>query len=721
MQCEDDYTTKLSPHSIAIWVENTLFQMPRALLEHNSEVFTHMLNQYDALGNPELCLKLEGTAETFKEFYDILFTKGLFFIDRPLSSCLVEVHARTRNVGSLLRLLIFLHKYGMEVFEIRILQLVEPLILNGALAKSLSSSVSLVSVFELSHELAHQGFIDSVLEVLLDRLWSKDPTVSAFEALGAAERCRDRDLLGAAYYRILLYGQENWSKARSLTDQHRSNLSNAMVSLGMEWDKLLVGLCDSEETALPAICHRCTSDCGSVQETDAMYGYRWNHAVSPTESHSLDYRLSALQEIAGSKLSWFDLLGRAAVIIRHFSEMPEYHGGPRPNCQHSRNAMKEMKNSILVHFTRQPGADHDDGFGDTTLDHRTKPLLDASFAPLDSDRHRSMESETKIILLNVDSVRLMIPAALMQTHSGTFEDMLRLGTSLSEDGLELAITLEDPLTAIRELRTVFFSPLDSCLFCPDRITCNLKTALDFLQFLHKYEFSVLENYVYSLIAPMISKTSLPNHLTKDLTIWDTFHRGQILARPSLVQSCQEIMLERLWAKDSSVSPYYLLQFGEELQDKTIIGAAYYHVVLRGVTAWKAADPLTTMEQCQRLTEARVKLAEEWQILLDCIGQPASSEAASRAIIHRCCWDRSYRSQYTQNSYSPPSSTQRRDYLLTQLALSKTAHFDLMGKLQVVIAAAKSIPCEPNCAARYDSELEDLRGGLHSYYITTPND
>ncbi|KAF8297761.1 hypothetical protein DL93DRAFT_2091445 [Clavulina sp. PMI_390] len=699
MSQENDFTAQYSLQSIRILVESTLFLVPRALLEHHSYVLKQLLKNYDALGDSELSLELEGDAKTFEEVYKILFT--------PLSSCLVAQYADGLPLGRLLRLLIFLHKYRMTKFEARVLEYVNPLVLNGALAKSISESISAVRVFNLSHQLENNDFINAALGLILEGLWSKDPRVSAYDALEAAERYQNQILLGASYYRILLEGQQIWSKVPSLGEAQRSNLAHGMLSCGQEWDRLSLSLWNLEFDR-PLITCRCNGECDGAS-------LPFLGPEDPTVAFEAS-RTLAFEEIARAGLPWYDLIGRAAVIVKHFSQGSNGYGGRYHDCWQPENALNSIKDSISLHFvseSKTPPSSPPVHSLDMVPKEDSDTQKNVFLAPPGVEYHHSMRTASGSILLSVESVQFAIPAAIAQASSGTLRDMLNLGAPANELHLLEPIPLDDEWSTFKELRTIIFDPLESYLFRPDRVTNNLKQAFDLLELLHKYEFEVFEHHIYSLMAPMLSKTSLPKYLKDDFTVWDVFHRAQVLGCPEVAQTARAIMLERLWAKHPSVSPHYLLRFGEDLRDKTIIGAAYYHVVLGGGPAWMAADPLVTAEDCQRLNETRMKLADEWQVYADSIG---AAKPSQRSLIHGCCWERPsvpLSKKAKKKLAAGPGPHWRA--LWANLAESRTQYFDLIGKVQVVVSTARAHPCGSGCSKTYDSELETLREGLYSYY------
>ncbi|KAF8319917.1 hypothetical protein DL93DRAFT_2094399 [Clavulina sp. PMI_390] len=668
MSSSNELTAQDSPHSIRIWVEDTIFQIPRSMLEQNSEAFTSMLDYFDTLNGPGVSLKLEGTSKTFQEIYQILFT------------------------------------YGMKRFENRVLTFIEPLVFDGALQASITDDFSALDVFHAAHELQHSGFIDATLQVLLAGLWAKDPKVSAYGTLHAAEHYKDRKLLGASYYRILLDGPDVWDEAPTLTDKHRLNLARAVTSCGMEWDRVSLHLWKPElgNYSIVHNSHWQVTKKSKIKKGKTIFlGYSTEHLVS------------IFQRIASCDLPWYDLVGRATIVVNAYQS--SYLAAS--TLKEAQSSLEDIKDNIYIHFeddSNDMGAPHDHSLGTASADETELPPH-TIIAPPKLILHSSMELEPGDLLLRVDTVDFAIPAALAQLHSEKLRDMLSISTPTVTPLVAEPIIIYDSAETVEELRITLMSPLDSFLFQPEKITENLRRSLEFLELLHKYEFDQLEQYVWELVEPMTSKEALPIHLTADLTIWDAFRRGQILDRPGLMHSARAIILERLWAKDPSISPHYLLRFGEDLRDKTIIGAAYYHVVLGGSLAWMKADSLVTAQDCQQLSETRTKLAEAWQIMFDSVGQTqASLRQPPNVIIHPCCWDPSW-----WISHNSPAN--RMHDLVTRLGRSKTPYFDLMGKVLAIIQSAQAYPCGTNCSPRFGTELDALRNSLYSYYPYATNE
>ncbi|KAF8297759.1 hypothetical protein DL93DRAFT_2234074 [Clavulina sp. PMI_390] len=315
-------------------------------------------------------------------------------------------------------------------------------------------------------------------------------------------------------------------------------------------------------------------------------------------------------------------------------------------------------------------------------------------------RHASMESRTMSLSLRIQDVTFLMPACLIEHHGGLFRDML--DHSIGGDRIELP--LQDPLSAFQDLRSILFSPITSCLFCPNLIKKNLKRALELLEVLHKYRFQEYEDYVFQLIRAIEHPELLEIQLSDSCTVFDVFHFGDIIDRALLKQSSRSVMLQRLWKRHPSLSPYHVLRFGKELKDDDLIGAAYYQIVLRGGPAWREADPGVTELACRRLLETRLKLTEQWQDLFNAVGKAGDDEKVP--FYHSCCWSNS------GGCCSSPISTRFQD-LHRDLAFSNTPYYDFIGKVRVLISVAKK-HCG-QCSSRYDSELASMKERLHLYH------
>ncbi|KAF8319913.1 hypothetical protein DL93DRAFT_1904683 [Clavulina sp. PMI_390] len=166
------------------------------------------------------------------------------------------------------------------------------------------------------------------------------------------------------------------------------------------------------------------------------------------------------------------------------------------------------------------------------------------------------------------------------------------------------------------------------------------------------------------------------------------------------------MLHRLWTCHPSLSPYYLLHFGNQLKDNDLIGAAYYQIVLRGEAAWQMAEPGLSEPECRRLADTRVRLAEQWQELFNAIGKGGTK---ATPLYHPCCW-----SARSSPYHHPPTNFDWLHTLCKDLALSDTPYYDFIGKVEIVISSARK-HCNAECSKRYTIELNDVKKRLYRYH------
>ncbi|KAF8297757.1 hypothetical protein DL93DRAFT_2161209 [Clavulina sp. PMI_390] len=655
MLTNNDFTTLLPSSSVKILVEDTVFQVPQSLLAYHSPEFGKALSSI--LGSVELPLavSLETSPEVFREFYAILFT--------PLKSCLWDDYPVSDYLKTFVDIIAFLHKYKFMELERHLLS--HPRLVEAALNALLHKNSPPKQGSSSGH--AHDALPpDGQPNGMPSLKQVPSGFVSAYDILPIAERLRNTRLLGATYYNILLQGEDSWC--------------------GKEWELLSRHLSNPQLGDRSVVRHCC-----------------WSNAYSSTSLG--EHYLFLTNEFLRLELPWFDILGKANLVSKLSSPN---HSDPTLKKKRSSkvskctkelsNAMELLEELTYSFFIEEQ---EQDCTSERPITSPCEPLVQwmtiMQTLPPARIQHASMESRAMSLPLSIHDVDFLIPECLLEHHSETFFDMLNHS---KKDG-DAASILEDPLEAFRDLRSILFNPLDSCLFRPDLLTKNLKRALELLEVLNKYGFENYKDYVFQLLEPVLHAGKLEEQLSNEFTVFHVFHIGEITNWPLLKESARSVMLRGLWNRHPSLSPDYLLHFGEDTKDNELIGAAYYQIVLRGKSVWQEMEPGVTDVECHHLDDTRAHLAERWQKLFDSIGG-GSTEASP--LYHPCCW--------AEDCYPVPIAA-RLQALVRGLALSRTPHYDLMGKLQVLISIANEY-CD-KCSDSYASELAGVRYDLYQYY------
>lgn len=239
-------------------------------------------------------------------------------------------------------------------------------------------------------------------------------------------------------------------------------------------------------------------------------------------------------------------------------------------------------------------------------------------------------------------------------------------------------------------------PIKSCLN-PDHPTRkDLKRLLNLLVLLNKYDAKEFEDYLIPVVEPLTQPSPLRTHLNEALSASDVLRIAKTVNQPSIAKSARTVILDQLWGKDASTSPYETLLFGEELDDKAIIGASYYQILLRGEESW--STPNLTDTHRRNLTAGRLKCGEEWQKIFDTI-----AGAGDHPIVDSSYWQDDY--------YS--GSNARFASLWRSLGQSHLPWYDLIGKIEIMMNITGQYNYGYNSGE--GSEVYKIKTTLHLYF------
>ena len=225
----------------------------------------------------------------------------------PLQSCINPSHPATEELGRLLRLLVLCNKYGAREFEEHIAKFVENLTRQDQPRWDLGADLPITEVMNIAIVVDRPQFFERARQVLVDEVWGAPDsrTVPAVarqphELLIYAESIGDKELIGFAYYQLLVSGDKT-----GLTPSLCQTLNRGMTRCGEEWEKIFNSWGQGKQVSGGSLfyCEVCGhGDYISAEETGKFLRSLW-----PT--------------IARASLPWYDVVGklRRAVTISAYS------------------------------------------------------------------------------------------------------------------------------------------------------------------------------------------------------------------------------------------------------------------------------------------------------------------------------------------------------------------------------------------------------------------
>ncbi|KAF8319919.1 hypothetical protein DL93DRAFT_2164110 [Clavulina sp. PMI_390] len=314
MSYVDDFTMGWASGSAVLLVEGKLFRVPKAILQQHSSVFGHMFASTTSTEETDP-ITLDDSLQAFEDFRAMLFT--------PLQSCLMPSYPTTKDLRRMLEILVLLHKYEISDFEKHILSLIEPLLEVLKLKSPPPNTPSAYDVFRVAHRVGQIPFVDFARSVIIDRLWDHDPAFSAYEALFFGEEYNDKPITGAAYYQILLLGEEAWRAATLSTTQLDKLVIGRLRCIDL-WHELFAAICTPGQYP---IIHDCC----------------WGHDAV---SFSMDRYGLVFYDLAKAKRPSFDWIGMLEIFITRAEEL-----ACDEDCrQRYRPELEEMKQSLYDLF-----------------------------------------------------------------------------------------------------------------------------------------------------------------------------------------------------------------------------------------------------------------------------------------------------------------------------------------------------------------------------------
>lgn len=164
------------------------------------------------------------------------------------------------DLERLLDLLLFCQKYEISELETHVLHLVLGLTGADTIQSHLTNSLSVFRVVEISDTLSEPRIATSARAIIVSDLWSgqmnhinvdgekkegstrarrsSDDPADAVDVLHFGERMRDAEVIGAAYYQILVSHHERWALEGRLTELDRQRLRRGAQSCARVWQRI---------------------------------------------------------------------------------------------------------------------------------------------------------------------------------------------------------------------------------------------------------------------------------------------------------------------------------------------------------------------------------------------------------------------------------------------------------------------------------------------------
>jgi len=260
------------------------------------------------------------------------------------------------------------------------------------------------------------------------------------------------------------------------------------------------------------------------------------------------------------------------------------------------------------------------------------------------------------------------------------------------------IVLQDSLEAFRDFRAMLFTPLESCLNPSHTSASDLKRLLDLLLLCHKYLATKLEDHIVSLITPLTRVDVLASNITDGLTVFKVVEIAKIVNQPEIAANGRALILAELWS-GAAKSPYDALIFGENINDKEVIGAAYYQTLLYRWPMWSLEKRLGDQHR-RHIKYGMNRCGEEWQKIFNSWGSLAAQGEALKHENHTGCALQTF---WLQSIW-------------VEAAKDKLQWFDVVGKLCAAIRFAAQYDCFADGRKAMEAELTRVKTNLYALFV-----
>jgi hypothetical protein len=130
---------------------------------------------------------------------------------------------------------------------------------------------------------------------------------------------------------------------------------------------------------------------------------------------------------------------------------------------------------------------------------------------------------------------------------------------------------------------------------------DLPTILHLLTFAYKYSVADIEKH--ALKKALLFTNTPPMHLIPQI-----LGIGRSINSDQLSAQARQIMLQQI--RDHPSKTIIALKFGEDIEDRVIIGAALYSIMITGYEAWSTNSALSA-DHKQRLTCGMLRCVQRW--------------------------------------------------------------------------------------------------------------
>jgi len=198
------------------------------------------------------------------------------------------------------------------------------------------------------------------------------------------------------------------------------------------------------------------------------------------------------------------------------------------------------------------------------------------------------------------------------------------------------------------------------------------------------------------VEPLVQANTLQSNLDANptMTLFDVLRAGSIVNRPEIGTAAHDLLIDRLW-RDVCL-PYEVLVFAESINDKKLIGTAYYRIMVR--RDLKDLNP----SQRQILDRGMIRCGEEWQRIFDLWGEGKSLSGAK--------WE-------CRRHYTCEGGRWLHE-VWSALSKAKIPWYDVVGKVMSCSSSKEtfSTSCDPSRETTMKQELARVKGEVYRHFV-----
>ena len=174
--------------------------------------------------------------------------------------------------------------------------------------------------------------------------------------------------------------------------------------------------------------------------------------------------------------------------------------------------------------------------------------------------------------------------------------------------------------------------------------------------------------------------------------------AKIVNQPEIAANGRALILAELWSNVSK-SPYDTLIFAESVNDKEMIGAAYYQALLYRWPMW-SLDKRLSEQHRRHIKYGMNRCGEEWQKIFNSWGLLAAQGEVFGHMNHSGC---------TLHTFWLQS-------IWVEVAKDKLQWFDVVGKLCAAICFAAQYDCFADGRKAMEAELARIKTNLYALFV-----